>query len=266
MNGYEDPYAGIPLGTSWEQYYGQVAATPQQAAQALAYTTGQGYYETYGLSGVAAPAQALIGPVAAGATALGIPAAIVAAGAGLAGYLLGGGGEPGAPTDVMQVGNGGAVTPFGMNREAYLDFGGVGKYGREGTIAPTRTTEGTGFIAADTFRAWDPIKQRYYQLEGPQAYSGISFAPGSVVPGAGYITKTWITNAWRKDGSLATTQMAMLSNGRCISLSEDGRMKQWRPYKSIVLGKSMRAGTIRRFANRVKSHTKSLKTVLRLTK
>ncbi len=267
MNGdwFEDPYAGIALGTTTQEYEAMVGApagaifpkpTPWYMAQP---PPGGGGVQIKGGG---------IGAVVPGAlAAVGVPAALAVAGGLAAGYLLGEGGEPGSPTDIVPAGNGGAVTPgFGMNQEAFLDFGGIGKYGREGMVSPGRTTEGTGFIAAGTFRAWDPIKQRYYQLEGSQAYRGISFAPGSLIPGAGYITKVWLTNAWRRDGSLATTQMAMTSDGRCISLSETGVMKQWRPYKSIVLGKSMKAGTIRRFANRVKSHAKSLKTVLRTIK
>lgn len=268
---FEDPFEAFPLGTTWEEYYSAVATSPEQAQAALqatiaAQTPSNEVAPQIAQAGVGVGAGAgIIAPVAAAASAVGVPAAIVAGGAALAGYLLGGAGdEPGAPTDIVPAGNGGVTMPaIGMNREAYLDYGGVGKYGREGAIAQTRTTEGTGLIAAGTFRAWDPIKQRYYQLEGDQAYSGISFTPGTLIPGAGYITKAWVTNAWRKDGSLATTQMGMTSDGRMISLSETGVMKQWRPYKSIVLGKSMKAGTIRRFANRVESHAKSLRKVLK---
>lgn len=265
FDGVYDPFAGIPIGTSQGEAYLAMGATPEQAYGALV-TSGVSPVKAVRETGYQPQvAGASIVPTLAGAAAaVGVPAAVVAG--GLAIYEGLQGGEPGAPTDVVISNGGGGFAPRGYNAEAYLDFGGVGKYGREGTIAATRTTEGTGAIAAGTFRAWDPIKQRYYQLEGEQAYRGISLAPGAIIPGAGFITKTWITNAWRKDGSLATTQMAMLSNGRCISLSEDGRMKQWRPYRSIVLGKKMNAGTIKRFARRVKSHAKSLKTVLNIVK
>ncbi len=262
MNGewFEDPYAGIPLGTTTQEYEAMIGAP----AGAIFPTAPPVSVAPAGV-GVGAGAGVLAGAVPAALAAIGVPAAIAGLGGLAAGYLLGEGGQPGSPTDIAVAGNGGgaALPGIGLNREAFLDFGGIGKYGREGMVNPTRTTEGTGFIAAGTFRAWDPIKQRYYQLEGDQAFRGISFTPGSLIPGAGYITKAWVNSAWRRDGSLASTQMGMTSDGRMISLSETGVMKQWRPYKSIVLGKSMRAGTIRRFANRIDSHAKSLRKVLK---
>lgn len=164
-------------------------------------------------------------------------------------------------------GNGnGNGTGLGTNQEAYEDFGGTGRKGREGIISSGRTTDGTGVINTDTFRAWDPIQQKYYQLEGDQALSNITLTPGKVVPGMGMITKSWVTNAWRKDMSLATTQMAMLSNGRMVSISEDGRMKSWRPYKSIVIGKKLTSSNVRRVSARIKSHAKSLRSVLKILK
>ncbi|MBA7541422.1 hypothetical protein ES705_33735 [subsurface metagenome] len=192
----------------------------------------------------------------------------------IAGGLLGdenGGAEPGSaliPT------NGGAVVPYatqayGGNWQAFADFGGFGKGSpqAEGWIAANRTTDGTGIISAETFRAWDPIQQRYYQLHGTNPYSNITLMPGRVLPGiGGFITKTWVTHAWRKDGSLASTQMAMTSTGRMISLSETGVMKNWRPYRSIVIGKSLTTRNLRRVSTRVKSHAKSLKKILSILK
>lgn len=145
-------------------------------------------------------------------------------------------------------GNGGPVVPLGGNGvavyngagpkgEAFRDWGGVGKHGREGVIHPDRTTKGTGWIDAETFRAWDPILQRYYQLENGSEYSDISFAPGKMAPDGNVIVKSWVTHAWRRDNSLASTQMARLANGRMMSLSETGIIKSWRPTKNIVMAR-----------------------------
>lgn len=125
----------------------------------------------------------------------------------------------------------------GPKGEAFLDWGGTGGHGREGRIAPGRTTDGTGWIHAETFRAWDPLKQRYYQLEGAEAYSDITFTPGKAAPDGGTIVKAWVTHAWRKDNSLASTQFARLANGRIMSMSEEGIIKSWRPVKNIVMAR-----------------------------
>jgi len=130
-------------------------------------------------------------------------------------------------------GNGNGMEPS----PPYNDWGGVGKRGREGYISAGRTTKGTGPIKAGTFRAWDPVQQRYYQLEGGQAYSDITLAPGKTVPGGDMVVKSWVNHAWRKDNSLASTQMARLANGRMMSLSEDGIVKSWRPVKNIVMAR-----------------------------
>ncbi|GAI00818.1 unnamed protein product, partial [marine sediment metagenome] len=185
----------------------------------------------------------------------------------------GNGEEPGSALVPME--NGGALVPYagaqgyGGNWQAFADFGGFGKGSpqAEGWIAANRTTDGTGVISAETFRAWDPVQQRYYQLHGKNPYSNITLMPGRVLPGiGGFITKTWVTHAWRKDGSLASTQMAMTSTGRMISLSETGVMKNWRPYRSIVIGKSLTTRNLRRVSTRVKSHAKSLKKILSILK
>ncbi|GAI71656.1 unnamed protein product [marine sediment metagenome] len=201
---------------------------------------------------------------------------ILAGGLGLAAGIIfedGENGEPGSdPGTALVPTNGGAVVPsqlMGGNWQAFADFGGFGKGSpqAEGWIHPNRTTDGTGAISAETFRAWDPIQQRYYQLHGTNPYSNISLSPGRVLPGiGGFITKTWVTHAWRKDGSLASTQMAMTSTGRMISLSETGVMKNWRPYKSIVIGKSLTTRNLRRVSTRVKSHAKSMKAILKIMK
>ncbi len=185
---------------------------------------------------------------------------------------VGGGGE--TPGALVGQENGGQVVPagqsqFGANQEAFADFGGFGKGSpqAEGWIHSGRTTDGTGTISAETFRAWDPIQQKYYQLHGKNPYSNITLMPGRVLPGiGGFVTKTWVTHAWRKDGSLASTQMAMTSTGRMISLSETGVMKNWRPYKSIVIGKSLTTSNLRRVSTKVKSHAKSLKKLLKILK
>lgn len=193
-----------------------------------------------------------------------------------AGMLIddnGNGEQPGALVPLGNGDNGGMALvpyqPMGMNWEAFADFGGFGKGSpqAEGWIAANRTTDGTGVISAETFRGWDPIQQRYYQLHGKNPYSNITLMPGRVLPGiGGFITKTWVTHAWRKDGSLASTQMAMTSTGRMISLSETGVMKNWRPYRSIVIGKSLTTRNLRRVSTRVKSHAKSLKKILSILK
>lgn len=144
----------------------------------------------------------------------------------------GGGNGPGPITTPQIYQNG-----PGQKGEAHADWGGVGKHGREGVIAPGRTTTGTGWIDAETFRAWDPILQRYYQLENGSEYSDISFAPGKMAPDGNMIVKSWVTHAWRKDNSLASTQMARLANGRMMSLSETGVIKSWRPVKNIVMAR-----------------------------
>lgn len=161
--------------------------------------------------------------------------------------------------------NDNGIPPEGFSsEEAYLDYIGLGMYGREGAVSPGRTTAGTGSMAAGTFRAWDPIKQGYYgilPIQG-QAYQGISFLPGNVIPGRGVITKTWYTHSTRKDMSLASTQFAMTADGRVYSLSETGIMKSWRPYKSIVIGKSLTTRNVKQVARRIRSHAKGLKQVL----
>lgn len=181
----------------------------------------------------------------------------------LAGLSNGNGGELIDGGVDMTNGNGNGLSP---GDEPYEDVGGLGREGREGAVGPGRTTLGTGVIAAETFRAWDPIQQRYYQLRGSQAYQGLSLEPGKAALSGDIITKSWVTHAWRKDGSLASTQMAMTAGGRMVSLSEDGRMKSWRPYKSIVIGKTLTTSSLRRVAHRVKSHTKSLKKILSVLK
>ncbi len=135
-----------------------------------------------------------------------------------------------------------------------------------GFVTPFGTTTGTGFIAPSTGRAWDPIQQRFYQTEGRQAGAGRTLSAGATIPGRGVITKSWFTSAARRDGSIATTQMAMTSDGRMVSLSESGVMKTWRPYRSIVIGKSLTTQNVRRVATRVKSHVKGLKKVLSVLK
>ena len=170
-------------------------------------------------------------PVAPG-TEIAVPWAAI--GAGVLGWLWG------QFFDENGNGNGNGLYPQrgpGPKGEAFADWGGVGKHGREGVIASNRTTTGTGWIDAETFRAWDPILQRYYQLENGSEYSDISFAPGKMAPGGNMIVKSWVTHAWRKDNSLASTQMARLANGRMMSLSEDGVMKSWRPVKNIVMAR-----------------------------
>jgi len=180
--------------------------------------------------------------------------------------------EPG--TALVPTENGGALVPYGPqvmggNWQAFADFMGLGKGSpqAEGWIAANRTTDGTGVIGAEMQRAWDPIQQRYYQLRGKNPYSNITLMPGRVLPGiGGFITKTWVTHAVRKDGSMASTQMAMTSTGRMLSLSETGVMKNWRPYRSIVIGKSLTTRNLRRVSTRVKSHAKSLKKILSILK
>ncbi|MBA7577922.1 hypothetical protein ES708_19778 [subsurface metagenome] len=184
----------------------------------------------------------------------------------------GNGEEPGSALVPME--NGGALVPYapqayGANWQAFADFMGLGKGSpqAEGWIAANRTTDRTGVIGAEMQRAWDPIQQRYYQLRGTNPYSNITLMPGRVLPGiGGFITKTWVTHAVRKDGSLASTQMAMTSTGRMLSLSETGVMKNWRPYRSIVIGKSLTTRNLRRVSTRVKSHAKSLKKILSILK
>ncbi|GAI78832.1 unnamed protein product, partial [marine sediment metagenome] len=184
----------------------------------------------------------------------------------------GNGEEPGA---VVLAENGGALVPYagpqqwGSNWQAFADFMGLGKGSpqAEGWIAANRTTDGTGVIGAEMQRAWDPVQQRYYQLRGTNPYSNITLMPGRILPGiGGFITKTWVSHAVRKDGSLASTQMAMTSTGRMLSLSETGVMKNWRPYRSIVIGKSLTTRNLRRVSTRVKSHAKSLKKILSILK
>ena len=160
---------------------------------------------------------------------------------------------------------GAALVPLGGSiAEAAADYFGLGVYGREGAVGAGRTTAGTGYMAAGTFRAWDPVQQGYYgilPIQG-QALQGITFAPGMPIPGVGTITKAWQTHTTRKDFSLATTQFAMTADGRMHSLSESGIMKSWRPYRSIVIGKTLTTANVRRVARRIKSHTRSLKKVL----
>jgi len=260
----------------------QVSPLPPTPAPAPAYIgTPLG-----GVNGLAQPL--LNGEVAPGAI-VGPEAAADATGqetwmgpllmAGL-GWLFGAlfGGEEngnGDPGTALVPQNGGELVPYvgpsgyGINREAFADFGGFGKGSpqAEGWIAANRTTAGTGVISAETFRAWDPIQQRYYQLHGNNPYSNITLMPGRCLPGiGGFVTKSWVTHAWRRDGSLASTQMAMTSNGRMLSISETGVMKNWRPYKSIVIGKSLTTGNLRRVSTRVKSHAKSLKKILSILK
>ncbi len=184
----------------------------------------------------------------------------------------GNGEEPGSALVPME--NGGALVPYapgayGSNWQAFADFMGLGKGSpqAEGWIAANRTTDGTGVIGAEMQRAWDPVQQRYYQLRGTNPYSNITLMPGRILPGiGGFITKSWVTHAVRKDGSMASTQMAMTSTGRVLSLSETGVMKNWRPYRSIVIGKSLTTRNLRRVSTRVKSHAKSLKKILSILK
>jgi len=172
---------------------------------------------------------------------------------GLAGWIVGQlGGEGGN-------GGGGQLAPGQL-------LGGGEAYDEGGMVWPGSTTTGTGFIGGGTPRAWDPIQQRYYQLTGGQAGAGRTLSPGAVLPGLGFITKGWVSGAYRRDGSMATTQMAMTSTGKMISLSEDGRMKTWRPYRSIVIGKTLTTSNVRRVSKRIKSHVKGLKSVLSVLK
>lgn len=152
--------------------------------------------------------------------------------------------------------------------EASLDYFGLGYFDREGNVSQTRTTPGTGLMAAGTFRAWDPVQQGYYGIlkaQG-QAFQGMTFAPGNQIPDGDVITKAWVGHSVRKDDSLATTQFAMTADGWSHSLSESGVMKHWKPYKSIVIGKSLTTGNLKKVARRVKSHTKSLKKILSVFK
>ena len=280
------------LPTNWDPYQAQalMAANPNITQTELQYlmkapavaaapvSVANGAVPTSLMDGYAAPG-AILGPEAGG-DIIGSEAwmgPLLMAGLGwLFGALFGGenGNGNGDPGTALVPSNGGAPGQYGGlpakgqgNWEAFAEFGGLGKEGGEGWISAGRTTDGTGAISAETFRAWDPIQQKYYQLSGNNPYSNITLMPGRCLPGiGGFITKTWVTHAWRKDGSLASTQMAMTSNGRMVSLSETGVMKQWKPYKSIVIGKSLTTRNLRRVSTRVKSHAKSLKKILSILK
>lgn len=265
---YQATHPEMDINQAIEAYH----ATGQAVAVAPVAPVGQPTLT----NGYAAPG-AIVGPEATGQEVFWGP--LIMGGLGwLFGALFGGdeNGNGALPGTEIVPGAGGALVPgqYGglpakgqMNWEAFAEFGGLGKEGGEGWISAGRTTDGTGVISAETFRAWDPIQQKYYQLSGNNPYSNITLMPGRCLPGiGGFITKTWVTHAWRRDGSLASTQMAMTSNGRMISLSETGVMKNWRPYKSIVIGKSLTTSNLRRVSTRVKSHAKSLKKILSILK
>lgn len=210
-------------------------------------TTAPSIDPTMSYNGYAAPVSQLqpVQPVVAAGTPILWPGLILPALGFLFGWLFGdggnGNGQPpqlpngnGYPRQLPTGRNGGLGGPQG---EAFADWGGVGKHGREGVIGPGRTTTGTGWIDAETFRAWDPLQQRYYQLENGSEYSDISFAVGKMAPDGNQIVKSWVTHAWRRDNSLASTQMARLANGRMMSMSETGVIKTWRPVKNIVMAR-----------------------------
>lgn len=119
----------------------------------------------------------------------------------------------------------------------HADWFGTGKAGRGGSIAANKTTKGTGIIAESTVRGYDPLQGLFYQQEGNNPYSDISFSPGKIAPTGQQIVKAWVTNAVRKDNSLATTQFARLADGRMMSMSEEGIIKSWRPVKNIVMAR-----------------------------
>lgn len=198
---------------------------------------GQGVLPPGGFNGVALTPAALQPTQVQPGSEIGIWGPLLAGGLGwLFGWLFGDEGNGNGLPPLLGPGNG-VVNGAGPKGEAFRDWGGIGKHGREGVIHPDRTTHGTGWIDAETFRAWDPILQRYYQLENGSEYSDISFAPGKMAPGGNMIVKAWVTHAWRKDNSLASTQFARLANGRMMSLSETGIIKSWRPVKNIVMAR-----------------------------
>ena len=154
----------------------------------------------------------------------------------------------------------------GANLEAYAEFGGIGIEGREGRISASRTTVGTGVIAAGTHRAWDPQQQLYYALSGGDRLQNLSIEAGQAALSGNVITKAWQTHAWRRDNSLATTQFGMDATGRIHYLTEDGKAGSYKPYKSIVIGKTLTSANLRRVRTRVKSHAKNLNKILKVFK
>jgi len=115
-----------------------------------------------------------------------------------------------------------------------------------GVEFPWETPEGEGFIAP-----WTPtISMGQLTLQAPQV-------PGDMVVSA------WNTNP--QDTRYGWT-FYRLASGKMGTYTKTGMWKTWRPYRSIVIGKSLTASNVKRVSTRLKSHVKALKTVLKILK
>lgn len=138
---------------------------------------------------------------------------------------------------------------------------------------PWETGPGEGFISPTTRDIVKDESGRWVTSETrPDLFGGaqeqILPGPGTaVMPGNGgafgpRVVKSWTANGW----PFAMTADADGKHKRIHTVTKDGVPKSWTPYRSIVIGKSLTSGDVRRVARRVKSHVRSLKKVLSVLK
>lgn len=128
-----------------------------------------------------------------------------------------------------------------------------------GVQYPWETGPGEGFIAPwnrnivkDESGRWVTPKTRPDLFPSGTAAS----TPPPLINGSA-VVKMW------KAGQ---TVFAMTADGRIHTTKKSGVEVSYRPYHSIVIGKTLKTSQIKRVSKRIKSHVKALRTVLSIVK
>lgn len=175
-----------------------------------------------------------------------------------------------------------ALGAIGVSGGALAALGGLyGVAQVAGVQFPWETGPGEGFIAPWTREIVQSEQGRWVTRETrPELFpNGVSTARvpagGQVtvsVPAARGVVKTWDTGYTMPDGTrvpgwpFAMTSDADGKHKRIHTVNKDGVPVSWTPYRSIVIGKTLKTSDVRRVASRINSHVKSLKKVLNILK
>ena len=134
-----------------------------------------------------------------------------------------------------------------------------------GVQYPWETGPGEGFISPFTR---DIVKDEsgkwVTRATRPDLFNGGMTTALATTGGAigGRVVKTWTANGW----PFAMTCDADGKHKRIHTVTKDGVPKSWAPYRSIVIGKTLKSSDVKRVSTRIKSHVKSLKKVLSILK
>ena len=172
---------------------------------------------------------------------------------------------------------GGTVLPAGIPAAipaglAAVGLGGLaaglgGLYGVSQAIGvqyPWETGPGEGFIAPwnrdikqDESGLWVTRATRPDLFNGAPGTAMVpagttAMVAGAAALGAGGFRKTWLANGW----PFAMTMDADGKHKRIHTIKKDGSPVSWRPYRSIVIGKTLTFATARRAMRRLKGQKK----------